>query len=314
MPPPPPPEKPAETKVQPPETPPPPSVSPAPAGGEKPIEAASEESTKVDTPLYVAEISNVGGVLKSFQLKKYTDSAGKPTELVDGYTGRQVGFPLAMRTEDEALNKILSEARYVLTQEGLKVTLEYHAGGLHARKILDFDPDKYKAVISTIVERNGAAIPHDLVLQGEFGDQSHADIATSRSAVYYAGGKFQRMVVSSVSDPQEVPGSLVGVEDQYFIAMFIRDKEGPIKLSKQEYKLPDLADGTKGADALGLSVAVPSTAPMTLYLGPKLEESLVQVDPRNLDCEVLLPDDASARLRELLPNAWLEQLLVQKRA
>ena len=34
----------------------------------------------------------------------------------------------------------------------------------------------------------------------------------------------------------------------------------------------------------------------------------------NLDCEVLLPNDASATLRELLPNAWLEQLLVQKRA
>ena len=62
--------------------------------------------------------------------------------------------------------------------------------------------------------------------------------------------------------------------------MFIRDKEGPIKVSKQDYKLPDLADGTVGAAALGLSVAVPSTQPMTLYVGPKLESSLVEVDPR----------------------------------
>jgi cytidine deaminase len=46
----------------------------------------------------------------------------------------------------------------------------------------------------------------------------------------------------------------------------------------------------------------------------RCRELLVQVDPRNLDCEVLLPDGASATLRELLPNAWLEQLLVQKRA
>lgn len=46
----------------------------------------------------------------------------------------------------------------------------------------------------------------------------------------------------------------------------------------------------------------------------RCRELLVQVDPRNLDCEVLLPNDASASLRELLPNAWLEQLLVQKRA
>ena len=46
----------------------------------------------------------------------------------------------------------------------------------------------------------------------------------------------------------------------------------------------------------------------------RCRELLVQVDPRNLDCQVLLPNDASATLRELLPNAWLEQLLVQKRA
>jgi cytidine deaminase len=46
----------------------------------------------------------------------------------------------------------------------------------------------------------------------------------------------------------------------------------------------------------------------------RCREMLVQVDPRNLDCEVLLPEGASASLRDLLPNAWLEQLLVQKRA
>lgn len=46
----------------------------------------------------------------------------------------------------------------------------------------------------------------------------------------------------------------------------------------------------------------------------RCREMLVQVDPRNLECEVLLPDGASATIRELLPNAWLEQLLVQKRA
>jgi cytidine deaminase len=46
----------------------------------------------------------------------------------------------------------------------------------------------------------------------------------------------------------------------------------------------------------------------------RCREMLVQVDPRNLDCEVLMPDGDSATIRELLPKAWLEQLLVQKRA
>lgn len=45
----------------------------------------------------------------------------------------------------------------------------------------------------------------------------------------------------------------------------------------------------------------------------RCREMLVQVDARNLDCEVLLPDGVSLPLRELLPNAWLEHLLVAHR-
>lgn len=44
----------------------------------------------------------------------------------------------------------------------------------------------------------------------------------------------------------------------------------------------------------------------------RCREFLIQIDRRNLDCEVLLPDGVSARLRELLPNAWLEHLLVTR--
>lgn len=46
----------------------------------------------------------------------------------------------------------------------------------------------------------------------------------------------------------------------------------------------------------------------------RCREMLLQVDARNLECEVLLPDGAVATLRELLPSAWLEQYIVQKRA
>lgn len=44
----------------------------------------------------------------------------------------------------------------------------------------------------------------------------------------------------------------------------------------------------------------------------RCREMLVQVDVRNLDCVVLLPEGTSATLRELLPKAWLEHLLVER--
>jgi cytidine deaminase len=42
----------------------------------------------------------------------------------------------------------------------------------------------------------------------------------------------------------------------------------------------------------------------------RCRELLVQLDRRNLECVVLLPEGATATLRELMPNAWLEHLFV----
>jgi YidC/Oxa1 family membrane protein insertase len=281
-PPPPPPEKPP-TNVEAPAVPSPAPAanpsSPEPTNGEA-IEATEEKNETIDTALYRAEVSNVGAVLKSFRLKKFPDAAGKPTELIDLWAGRQVGFPLAISTGDAALDKLLSEAKFVSTAEANKVTLEYRAGGVYARKSMDFDPEKYQVRIATELVRNGSPVPHGIVLQGEISDQSIADVPAKRSAVYQASGKYLRLAAPGIKEAHDITGSMVGSEDQYFLAMFVRDKEGPVKVNKQDYKLPDLPDGTKGADAHGLYLAVPSTEPLTLYIGPKQEESLIQVDPR----------------------------------
>jgi cytidine deaminase len=42
----------------------------------------------------------------------------------------------------------------------------------------------------------------------------------------------------------------------------------------------------------------------------RCRELLVQLDRRNLECVVILPDGVTATLRELMPNAWLEHLFV----
>jgi cytidine deaminase len=38
----------------------------------------------------------------------------------------------------------------------------------------------------------------------------------------------------------------------------------------------------------------------------RCRELMVQVDRRNHECEVLLPDGSSRPLKELLPNSWLD--------
>ncbi|MEO8486614.1 MAG: cytidine deaminase [Betaproteobacteria bacterium] len=43
----------------------------------------------------------------------------------------------------------------------------------------------------------------------------------------------------------------------------------------------------------------------------RCRELIVQVDRGNLDCEVILPGDTSARMADLLPRAWLEPLFAR---
>lgn len=43
----------------------------------------------------------------------------------------------------------------------------------------------------------------------------------------------------------------------------------------------------------------------------RCRELIVQIDRRNLDCEVILPGHTKARLATLLPRAWLEPLFAR---
>ena len=44
----------------------------------------------------------------------------------------------------------------------------------------------------------------------------------------------------------------------------------------------------------------------------RCRELIVQVDRRNLDCEVILPGGTRARVSDLLPRAWLEPLFARE--
>jgi YidC/Oxa1 family membrane protein insertase len=279
------PEKPADTKVAPPESP-----APAPAAVVRPksindevLQADSAKDVQIETAVFRAVVSNEGGILKSLKLKEYLDAKTRkdPVELIDPYAGRQVGFPWAFATGDPALDKILSQAKFVVQQEApYKVSLDYRAEGIQAHKTFDFDPEKYLVGVSSDLQKNGTPVPHQIVWQGRFGDQSIPDAPAKRMAVYETAGKFQRVALAGIKAAQEVTALSAGVEDQYFLAMFIRDKEDKVKIDKQDYVLPDLPDGTKGTPSRGLYVAVPGTDLMKVYIGPKLERALVQAHPR----------------------------------
>ncbi len=107
------------------------------------IRAEKVEDLAIDTPLYTATLSNVGGVLKSYTLKAYSDAEGHPIELIDQKSaegldqkaGKKVGWPMALVTSDPTVDDALSKANFITRRDGDRVTMEFAGDGIHAQKV-----------------------------------------------------------------------------------------------------------------------------------------------------------------------------------
>jgi YidC/Oxa1 family membrane protein insertase len=240
------------------------------------LRAEKPEDFKVDTPLYTATISNVGGVLKSYTLKMFTDGEGHPLELLNQSAGSRVGFPLSITTGDKAIDDQLEKAVYVSHKDGNSVKLEFAANGLYARKDLVFDKNNYVFSVQTTVSTDGKNVPLSLVWKGVFGDQSITQDITKKNAIYQSDAtSFKRVALRSIKDPQAFTSGRAGVEDQYFLAAFLADTPGTVKVQKQEYPGPD----GKPVPTLIVAAAVPQNKPVRVYVGPKQRDWLEKADP-----------------------------------
>src|SRR5439155_26032776 len=76
----------------------------------------NERTIVVESDLYRVEFSNRGGVVKSWQLKKYMDDA-KPRQVLDVVhpaTAQEVnGWPLSIALDDQNLENTANSALYV---------------------------------------------------------------------------------------------------------------------------------------------------------------------------------------------------------
>src|SRR5262249_8425231 len=80
--------------------------------------AEKPEEFVFETPLYIATISNVGGVLKSYKLKSFSDGEGQPLELINEKTGQQIGWPMTLVTGDKAIDEELKKAQFIGKVDG----------------------------------------------------------------------------------------------------------------------------------------------------------------------------------------------------
>jgi YidC/Oxa1 family membrane protein insertase len=221
-------------------------ASTAPAAG-KPsaiptVQAAEEKTVVVESALYRVELSNRGGVARSWKLKKYlTDQKPpRPLDLVNADAAKEVGWPFSVVLGDAQLEAQANTALYEVTpaasgagaelQAPADVMFHWSDGHLDVTKKLSFSAD-YELKLECAVRVDGKPVPAAIAWRGGFGDKEVYNAAQLVSVFYKQNGKLELLtykklgVSGNQAQPavQNGPLEFVGVEDQFFTAAFLPD-------------------------------------------------------------------------------------------
>jgi YidC/Oxa1 family membrane protein insertase len=213
-----------------------PETPPAQPQEIEPTGAQAEETVVIDTPLYRAEWSNRGAVLKSWKLKNYLDAEKHELDLVSARSVDTGQYPFALRTEDPAVATLLNGALYevgsteVTVKDGAteSVRFAYSDGKtLQAEKTLRFIGGTYQVEIETRIVRNGQEIMPYVVWGPGIGNPSPAELKQKFSArmgaAVFTGGKVYRIDEAKYKPDQSAFNFVdwAAYEDNYFAALFV---------------------------------------------------------------------------------------------
>jgi YidC/Oxa1 family membrane protein insertase len=250
------------------------------------VAAHAEQTAYIDTAVYHVVFSNRGGVVTSWTLKKYPSASGKPLELVNAPAAPKTGYPLAFDFRAQKPPVDLNQSLFVASKspDGTAVTFEFAAGGVTARKHFQFQPTGYLTDISTEVSVNGTPIPHLLAWHGGFGDFAVQNATGIQHAIRYnvSDSKLQNDGTKAAKEhPVDRDGqfSFVGLEDQYFAAVFLPETSGTVQTTVYTDYVPTEYD--KGEQPyIGAAVGGEGQNRIELFVGPKDLGLLKQVNPK----------------------------------
>ncbi len=276
------------------------------------ITAELETNTTVENELYRIVFTNRGAQVKSWILKKYYDSAGKPLDMVQPQAAAKFGLPLSLFTYDSGLTSQLNNALYQVTVAGeqptatglvlapTSITFHYAANGVDAVKTFKFD-SSYVISVETEVRQNGAPVralvewPAGLGDMEEFAQQGTMLPTSTRTPSFFAwsvGGKQDLQAAAKVSGNNTIdaPYQYAAVMDLYFAAAFLPDApdRATVVTLHNSIDLPsNLSDPSSKktpADVLGLAVGDASgDTRLRLFAGPKATDLLSSVHTMGAD-------------------------------
>ncbi|MBI3804023.1 MAG: membrane protein insertase YidC [Nitrospirae bacterium] len=277
-------EVPTRTPIEEPTSPQPRSSAETP-----PVSEVKAKEKVIESDLYRVVLSNVGGVIKEWQLKKYIkkDPSGEraPIELVPKEAKT---FPLTLISPEEPVG---SRQIYTLDERPTElnpqkpqevVTLSFvGADGHKIQKSLTFHHDSY--LVDLQVTREGYSQPYDLSLGTNFGIEDWGqEIGGSVGSISLVNGEVFKEKESKITDSVTHEGALAwtGMQDKYFLsALVVRGPDQPstaiVKKEGEKQIRVDLKLPSAQADQKNLALyAGPKEYDRLASLGVHLEESI----------------------------------------
>jgi YidC/Oxa1 family membrane protein insertase len=190
------------------------------------VEAREEKTVVVESALYRVELSNRGGVVKTWQLNKYFDDQKPPhpLDLVNDTVAQQLGWPFSLVLSDAQLEAkansalyqvqafsavvvatektgsgsnaaAIAAARAAATNNGngpleapIKIIFHWSDGHLDVTKSLNFS-ENYETTVEVAVTLDGKPQLAAVAWRGGFGDKAVYNAAQLVTVYYKTGGK-----------------------------------------------------------------------------------------------------------------------------
>jgi len=248
------------------------------------LAASAEQEQVIDTALYRVVFTNRGGVVKSWTLKDFKDSNGKPLEVVNLQGANKFGYPFSFLFRDKQPSTDLNKALWVAHPEGLTLRFEFSDGQTVASKTFAFTQSAYLVQYSDQVTLAGGGLNHLSQWRGGFGDMAVQNAAGLQASIYYDTEKnklVRNAAKSAKNGPVASDGqySFAGLDDQYFAAAFLAAPNTSIQTTTFD-DIGQTAFNSAEEPYPGVAIGGNARNQLALYVGPKEINLLHSVNPK----------------------------------
>src|SRR5579864_6732289 len=273
--------------------------------------ASAERSVVIESDVYRVEISNRGGVVRSWQLKQFTDDHKPPRtlDLVHPDAAQQSGsWPFSIALDDPQQEASVNSALFEITSAGkvpdagavlhapAEITLSWSDGHLEVTKQLKFN-STYIVDVKTAVTLDGMPLRISLAWSGGFGDATAYRAAAQTQVFTSADGKLNTLAAknlgksgqTTVRAPLAGTFDFAGIQDLYFAATFLPPftargdlAEIPLTVTGWTYSHETTVEGkteTEIVPQMAAGLATPGPLDLRVYAGPKSIDGLKAVRP-----------------------------------